>query len=210
MRRASSFAKSVNLSLTIGNDYMAASGSCRFAVDIADRIRAKSEDLGCTWLAEIRARETAQDPTQIITSIADYIADPTSPVQLTVPSNERRADAHKTLQDYDTLSEIIYDFAVKELEVVAPPDPGEVVIFAQRLSRAITALQLQHVRQSVAALEGAGELVHEDWLPEADRKKFVGIVLDHVRSLRQMIEGLSHVAADSEDNFSGSAAARAP
>jgi signal transduction histidine kinase len=130
-------------------------------------------------------------------------------------------DAHEILKEYEILGGVLFNFAIIEVEKSSTEcSEVDVITFSHRLFRAISVIEqvttsqylrtmnekvndreeqlrrfnrmVSHeLKNKVGAVLGAGELVREDWISEAEREKFIKIVIQNARALQQVLEDLT-------------------
>lgn len=162
-----------------------------------------------------------QDPADEISAHVPVIA---KAMELGALRLQQGFDAHEIMKEYEILGGVLYNFAAREVETLdAECSQGELMIFAHRLFRAISVIEqattshylrvmnervnqreqqlrrfnrmVSHeLKNKVGAVLGAGELIGEEWLPEAERRKFVEIVLANARDLQMVLENLTELS----------------
>lgn len=134
---------------------------------------------------------------------------------------EQGFDANEILKEYEILGGVLFNFAVVEVEKIEGEcSDTDLLIFGQRLFRAISVIEqvttsqylrtlnekvndreeqlrsfnrmVSHeLKNKVGAVLGAGELLQEEWISDAERRKFISIVLQNARALQHVLEDLT-------------------
>lgn len=137
---------------------------------------------------------------------------------------EQGFSAHEILKEYEILGGVLFSFAAQEVETLdSPCATSEILVFSHRLFRAIAVIEqvttsqylrsqtekvnereeqlrrfnrmVSHeLKNKVGALLGAGELVGEEWLSGAERKKFVDIVIQNAHRLQEVLDNLTELS----------------
>ena len=119
---------------------------------------------------------------------------------------------------------MLFNFAARQADTMEQRcSNSELLIFSHRLFRAIAVIEqattshylrvtnervnereerlrrfnrmVSHeLKNRVGAVLGAGELIQEEWLPDEERHKFAGIVLQNARALQQVLENLTELS----------------
>lgn len=218
-------------------------GPCPMAGRLAARIREARDELTARWLERIAARIRIEEerifPSEelldhvplLMVGIADYLEDPTDEITADVPVLAKAMelgelrfsqgfDATEILKEYEILGGVLFNFSARvaaELEESCPP--GEVLVCAHRLFRALSVIEqattshylrimgervgereerlrrfsrmiTHELKNRVGATLGAGQLLQEEWLGDEERQKFAGIVAENAQEIQKVLENL--------------------
>ncbi len=142
-------------------------------------------------------------------------------------------DAYEILKEYELLGGVLFTFAERALETIDEPcSAGELFTCGHRLFRAIELIQqvttthflrmanetvrereerlrgfnrmVSHeLKNRVGAIQGAHALLEEEWVDEAQRTRFIGMVGENAEAIRTLLDNLvtlSRIDADARQN----------
>jgi len=211
---------------------------------LASRLRESRADLAKRWLERIAARVTLPPnhlfPTSelldhvplLIEQIADYLEDPAADVDGHTPvlaeaielgelRHRQGFDAYEILKEYELLGAILFHFLSEAASEFPPPaDPGELLVMAKHLYRALAIIQqttmgqflrradervaeredrlrafnrmISHeIKNDISAILGAADLLTGVVKDDREREQFIGIVAKRARTMRAMVNNLS-------------------
>jgi signal transduction histidine kinase len=226
--------------------------NCPLAGSLAQRLREDREDLTRRWLERIADRVTLEPtrvfPTEdlldhvplLIDGIADYLEDPSRVVaadatvvgkamELGALRHAQGFDEYEILKEYEIFGGILFAFLARTTdELNEPCTPGELLICAHRIFRAVSLIQqasvthfLQLVKARLAEREerlrgfnravthelknrigaamGAAQILEMDGVPEPQRRKLVDVVLRNVVSMRGVLDNLLELSRTETD-----------
>ena len=158
-----------------------------------------------------------EDPSEEITADVPVIA---KAMELGELRFSQGFDATEILKEYEILGGVLYSFAVRVVaESRAPCSPQDLLVCSHRLFRAISVIEqvttahylrvlgervgereerlrrfnrmLTHeLKNRVGATLGAGQLLQEEWLDDAERRRFARMVTDNAQAIQKVLENL--------------------
>ncbi|HEX6308589.1 MAG TPA: HAMP domain-containing sensor histidine kinase [Longimicrobiales bacterium] len=129
-------------------------------------------------------------------------------------------DVSDILEEYELLGRVVFEFAADTAaELAHGCTSAEVFTFGQRIFRAISAISqittsrylralgervgereerlrrfnrmiTHELKNRVGATLGAGQLLQEEWLGEAERRRFAGMVTENAQAIQKVLENL--------------------
>lgn len=129
-------------------------------------------------------------------------------------------EAHEILKEYEILGGILFDFLIREVDAIQKPcTRSELMACAHRLARGLAVVQqvtLNHyllrttervrereqrlrsfnrtvsheLKNHVAALLGAGDLLDQEWISAEERTRLNAMVRDNAKALQALLENL--------------------
>jgi signal transduction histidine kinase len=220
---------------------------CRLGVAVSERLRSSREALTRHWLDRILARVTLHPnrvfPSEdllnhvplLIDSVADYLENPAAEIGADMPLIDKARelgalryrqgfDVHQILKEHELLKGILLTFLARAVdEIDEPCDRGELIVCAQRVSRATEVIlqsamshflmlldarvrereerlrsfnrMVSHeLKTRVGAVKSARAMLREPWVEGEQRVRFERMVDENVEGVTRVLDDLQSLA----------------
>jgi signal transduction histidine kinase len=182
-----------------------------------DRVIPCAELLDYVPVLMVGIADYVEDPQDEITADASVIATATKLGELRFSQG---LDASEVLEEFELLGGVLYTFCGRVVtETTVPCSPADVVACTHRLVRALSVIEqattaqymrilgervgdreerlrrfsrliTHELKNRVGATLGAGQLLQEEWLGDAERRRFAGMVTDNAQHIQKTLENL--------------------
>jgi signal transduction histidine kinase len=183
----------------------------------AERIFPSEELLDHVPVLMVGIADYLEDPTDEITADIPVIA---KAMELGELRFSQGFDATEILKEYEILGGVLFTFCGRVMaETEESCSPQEALVCSHRLFRAISVIEqattahylrimgervaereerlrrfsrmiTHELKNRVGATLGAGQLLQEEWLGDAERMKFAGMVTDNAQEIQKVLENL--------------------
>lgn len=157
-----------------------------------------------------------EDPAEEITADVPVVA---KAMELGELRYAQGFDATEILKEFEILGGVLFSFSARVVSEMDSPDPDDLMVCSHRLFRAVSVIEqftaarylrvmterlgereerlrrfsrmiTHELKNRVGATLGAGQLLQEEWLGEAERRRFAGMVTDNAQGIQKVLENL--------------------